>query len=586
MNYEQLSQSIETNMPTNGVGYIKASNTRQVAYDIASYVNDSIMGVTLIFNTPFRKLTSNEIILEAFGGRKIDIIADSTNTNLWSSAGDEALTTVGAIKTNVSSKIPTDISRAQVDATFVNSSLQPLFYLRQASHTLAGLMTAPDKIILDTINDTTIPSIQRTLANKMDIFSVSSPFSIEGSSSGIKLLMKTDVGQHTISGIIDSTDSDGWVHAFNVAIPTVGAIQTFMYSNETIDRMLTGKQDSFSVNSPLYIQGSSSGIELLMKTNIGQNVISGIIDSTDSDGWIHANNGAIPTVGAIQTFMYSNDDIDRMLAEKQRSLIVSSPFGTQDSSSGTELYLKTTTNTVINAICGSDDTTGALDHGGNQVIPTVDAVLYHLSNVQNTVPTDISRTQNDATFVNSSHQPLFYLRQASNSLAGLMTAADKIKLNGIPTIDMSTNMSLELNDLRTSPLSASTMQKLNNIRAAEKEIVLIWGGSSYIQFFVEQYQGSFSGYVFDLANGEMLHITAGPAAPSSDWAVEINKIGGAVEGTLGNLVEIGQDNMGEDSGISAAEVVLSTSIRHIVTLTQSEFDALTTYDPNTEYNVI
>ena len=44
-----------------------------------------------------------------------------------------------------------------------------------------------------------------------------------------------------------------------------------------------------------------------------------------------------------------------------------------------------------------------------------------------------------------------------------------------------------------------------------------------------------------------------------------------------------------DSGINTEKVqnmVLSTTVRNIVTLTQSDYDALTTKDSNTEYNII
>ena len=44
----------------------------------------------------------------------------------------------------------------------------------------------------------------------------------------------------------------------------------------------------------------------------------------------------------------------------------------------------------------------------------------------------MTRTQTDATFVNGNHDPLFYLRQANSSLAGLMTAAGYTKLNDMP----------------------------------------------------------------------------------------------------------------------------------------------------------
>ena len=49
------------------------------------------------------------------------------------------------------------------------------------------------------------------------------------------------------------------------------------------------------------------------------------------------------------------------------------------------------------------------------------------------IPTDVTRTQTDATFVNGNNDPLFYLRQSTSSLAGLMTAAEHTKLNDMPS---------------------------------------------------------------------------------------------------------------------------------------------------------
>ena len=42
MTREQLEQSIRTQLPTNGVGLIAAVNTRQVATDIADYIDDEM----------------------------------------------------------------------------------------------------------------------------------------------------------------------------------------------------------------------------------------------------------------------------------------------------------------------------------------------------------------------------------------------------------------------------------------------------------------------------------------------------------------------------------------------------------------
>lgn len=39
-------------------------------------------------------------------------------------------------------------------------------------------------------------------------------------------------------------------------------------------------------------------------------------------------------------------------------------------------------------------------------------------------------------------------------------------------------------------------------------------------------------------------------------------------------------------GVDAGEVIVSTSVRTVVVLTQAQYDALATKDTNTEYNII
>lgn len=71
------------------------------------------------------------------------------------------------------------------------------------------------------------------------------------------------------------------------------------------------------------------------------------------------------------------------------------------------------------------------------VIPLTDIFnpnnYYTKSQVDDIVTADVIRTQSEATFVNSSNQPVFYLRQASSTLAGLMTSAEHNKLSDLPS---------------------------------------------------------------------------------------------------------------------------------------------------------
>jgi len=62
-----------------------------------------------------------------------------------------------------------------------------------------------------------------------------------------------------------------------------------------------------------------------------------------------------------------------------------------------------------------------------------------------------------------------------------------------------------------------------------------------------------------------------------------DKVSNAVNGHVAGLDTNGNLT---DSDVAADQIVISTSVRIIRTLTQAEFDALTTYDNNTEYNII
>ena len=56
----------------------------------------------------------------------------------------------------------------------------------------------------------------------------------------------------------------------------------------------------------------------------------------------------------------------------------------------------------------------------------------------------VAYSQVDAAFVNGEGNPLFYLRQATYALAGLMTAADKAKMDGLPIITIKGYLTLDV----------------------------------------------------------------------------------------------------------------------------------------------
>lgn len=53
--------------------------------------------------------------------------------------------------------------------------------------------------------------------------------------------------------------------------------------------------------------------------------------------------------------------------------------------------------------------------------------------IRDLLPVDVARTASDATFVNANKEALFYMRQANENLAGLMTSAEHKKLAALPT---------------------------------------------------------------------------------------------------------------------------------------------------------
>lgn len=72
-------------------------------------------------------------------------------------AAIDATNYTDSVAQSLGQTIPNDISRTQTDAVLVHkdgSNVTNLFYVRQATHSLAGLMTAADKSALDTLKST------------------------------------------------------------------------------------------------------------------------------------------------------------------------------------------------------------------------------------------------------------------------------------------------------------------------------------------------------------------------------------------------------------------------------------------------
>ena len=77
--------------------------------------------------------------------------------------------------------------------------------------------------------------------------------------------------------------------------------------------------------------------------------------------------------------------------------------------------------------------------------------------MEETIPNDIIRTASDASFVHHTsarNTHLFYLREATTLLAGLMTASDKVKLSALPTAEELSAAILAITNLIPAQASA------------------------------------------------------------------------------------------------------------------------------------
>lgn len=101
-------------------------------------------------------------------------------------------------------------------------------------------------------------------------------------------------------------------------------------------------------------------------------------------------------------------------------------------------YNSSQSNQLFSVGCGTsnDDRKNAIevDMDGKVSFPQENTSITDLVTRAKKIPSDVSRTATDATFVhveNGTQTTLFHLRQATTLLAGLMTAADKTKLDNL-----------------------------------------------------------------------------------------------------------------------------------------------------------
>ena len=211
MTREQLEQSIQTQLPTNGVGLIAAVNTRQVATDIADYIDDEI---------------------------------------------DE-----------MNSKVPVGMSRFSDYAVFNNQNGDYLFYMYPAevNPARAGLMTSADKQYLNSLTSTIIPGINEhingilsTVTNlqntKQNKLTVNNPIYLTND-----ILSLRDSSGNQINSII-STASE-WVNVQNKTLASVELLKQMMYTKSDVNSILGSYYNKSEIDSTLsnyYTKGETS----------------------------------------------------------------------------------------------------------------------------------------------------------------------------------------------------------------------------------------------------------------------------------------------------------------------------------------
>ena len=110
------------------------------------------------------------------------------------------------------------------------------------------------------------------------------------------------------------------------------------------------------------------------------------------------------------------------------------------------------------------------------------------NNLSKTIPNNIVRTANDATLVHCDNgtctNPIVYIRQATSSLAGLMTAADKNALDGLPS-EVATAKSNAAQALQYSSATFSFMNANTNAWFAGTNYVIGAQAESKTKFAFE-----------------------------------------------------------------------------------------------------
>lgn len=128
---------------------------------------------------------------------------------------------------------------------------------------------------------------------------------------------------------------------------------------------------------------------------------------------------------------YTTEEINDLLAQKQDELVSGTNIKTINN-----ISLLGSGNIDIQGGGGGGTYTAGngLNLSNNEF--SIDDTVVATKTDLNAIPNDVTRSQTDATFVHKVGNDitnLFYLREATSSMAGLMTASDKTKLSDLPT---------------------------------------------------------------------------------------------------------------------------------------------------------
>lgn len=187
----------------------------------------------------------------------------------------------------------------------------------------------------------------------------------------------------------------------------------------------------------------------------------------------------------------------------------------------------------------SDGIKIAIDDAASAATNYTDSVAQSL---EKTIPNDISRTQTDAVLVHkdgSNITNLFYIRQATSSLAGLMTAADKSALDTLKS---------------TVEEQSTAIQTVTDDEEQTRQIVTTWenflDGSNVVFSITNYISGTYSldaakMRILELRDGEyrevynsrdeiLLHIND---FKTNDFRVATNQVIGAVNTAIENKAD-------------------------------------------------